>query len=687
MPIIDDTRGSEDEVDRIRNIIDKDYFAQDQQRDWSNEDMRFCDVDGAMYEDWFEEQFSDRPRMEFNKVAQAVHRFVGEWASNRFETKFVADNGRASEEDADLLSGLHRKDFRRSHGAEAVDNAVQEMAKGGFSAWQLSTEFVDEEDIENDKQRVVFEPIFSAYSSVIFDRNAKRYDKSDARWVTKLQQMTLQAAQEEWGEDVASAFTPPNQNRFNWNNGTFVWIANFYEIRKDKKDVIILEDPLGRRKAVFEDDLKGVMDELADGGYEEVSRRKKTRQTVWKTIISDSKVLEPARRIPGKLLPIIPCYGFRSYIDGKEFWYGIVRKNKDANRLFNMAATSVAESAATTSLDMPIFTDEQVEGRENQLSEMHLGKFNYAVVNQLYNEDGTMIPSGPAGVWASPRVDPNTAAVMEIAGNYIQEETTGNLQEATNPQITEKALTTMVQRLDMNTFVLMDNIAKSLKRSGEVYRAIAGEIYDTEQKVNLIEEDGTEKEALLFELVVDEESGQTRAINDIRNSEGVFEVVVDTGPAFSSRRRETLEALKDIMTITPPDSPYTPFLYSELINNIDGVGLQGLKDFNSEQMLMQGLRQPENEEEAAKVQQAQQNQRNEQAEYLQALAAESNANAQESISNVEKNSTQAQKNLADAAETIAGIDISRFKAVNDVAEQRAERAAQFARDQLTAFGS
>jgi len=59
------------------------------------------------------------------------------------------------------------------------------------------------------------------------------------------------------------------------------------------------------------------------------------------------------------------------------------------------------------------------------------------------------------------------------------------------------------------------------------------------------------------------------------------------------------------MSVTPPDSPYFPFLFSELINNIDGVGLQGLKDFNSQQMLTQGLRQPENDEERAIVQQIQ----------------------------------------------------------------------------------
>lgn len=679
MPNTDDKRSDteRDELQRIRDLVDKDYFAVDQQRDWSNEDVRFCDVDGAMYEDWFLEQFEDRPRMEFNKVTQVVYKFIGEWASNRFETKFLPDNGKTSEADADLISGLYRKDFRRSSGAESIDNAVMEMAKGGFGALRLSTEFVDEEDIDNDQQRTIFEPIFSAYNSVIFDANAKKYDKSDANHVTHLEQMTQRAAEAEWGDKVTSFFDPPNQGRFNWNNGKHVWIGNFYEIRKETEKVIVFEDPLGRRKAVYESDYKQFLDELADGGYEEISRRKKVRQTVWKTVMAGSAILEEAVRIPGKLLPIIPMYGFRSFVDGKEFWYGLVRKNKDANRLFNMGANSVAETAATTSKDMPFLTDEQVEGRESQLSEMHLGKFNYAVINQLYNEAGEPIPSGPVGTWAAPRVDPNNAAVMQMAADYIREETGGMPQEVFDQEVSGKLFNAVSQRVDMNTFILMDNIAKTLKRVGEVYRSIAGEIYDVERVVNLIEQDGTEKEALLFELIMDEETGQTKAINDIRNDEAVFEVFVDTGPAFASRRRETLEVIKDIMSVTAPNSPYMPFLYSELINNADGVGLDGLKEFNSQQMLMQGLRKPENDEEKQQLQQAQDGKRNEEAKYLEALANESNANAQESQSNIQKNVTQGQKNAAQAAEIIAGIDLSRFKAINDVAEKRAERAAQF----------
>ena len=661
----------QEELTRITELIDKDYFDKDQQRDWSNEDMRFCDVDGAMYDDWFQDQFANRPKMEFNKVAQAVHRFIGEWASARFGTKFLPDDGAASDADAELLSGLYRKDFRRSSGAESIDQAVMEMAKGGYGALRLSTEFIDEEDPENTKQRVLFEPIFSAYSSTVFDANAKKYDKSDARHVTYLEQMTRKAAEAEWGDSVSSAFTPPNQQRFNWNNQSMVWIGHFYEIKEEKETAIVFTDPLGKKKTVYEKELKSFLSEMADGGYEEKSRRKIKRKTVWKTIVAGNVILEEAKRIPGKILPIIPMYGFRSFVDGKEFWYGIVRKNKDANRLFNMSATSVAEMAATTSKDMPIFTDEQVEGRETELAEMHLGKYNYVKINQLYDEQGGIIPAGPVGVWAAPRVDPNNAAVMQIASEYIREETGGSPQEVMDTEMSGKAINAMISRVDMNTFVLMDNIAKTLKRVGEVYRSIAGEIYDTERMVNRIEEDGSEKQAQLFEIVVDEQTGESKAINDI--TKGQFEVIVDTGPAFASRRRETLETMKDILTITPPNSPYFTFLYNAIIQNVDGTGLDELKEFGDQQMLMSGHRQPETEEEVALLQQAKDSESNEQGELMQSLAMEAQANAQESMSNVQKNASQANLNEAKAAEIFNGIQMDRFTAASSVIDKQQEK--------------
>jgi hypothetical protein len=662
----------------IKKRIDHDYFATDQQRDWTNEDMRFCDVDGAMYEGWLEDQFADRPKFEFNKVAQAVYRFVGEWATNRAEVKYLPDDDAASEDDAKLLTGLYRKDFRRSNGMDSVDNAVMEMAKGGCSAFRLKTQFIDPEDPENENQRVTWEPIYNAHTSVVWDANAKEYDKSDAKYVIYLEEMTREAAEEEWGDKVSSAFDPPNGYRFNWNNPTHVWIAHYYEIRKDKVEAITFQGPLGRKRTVYADDFKQHMDELVDGGFEEIKRRKIVRHTVWKTIIDGTSVLEEPVRIPGKFLPIIPMYGYRSYVDGQEFWYGIVRKQKDANRLFNMSASSVAESAATSSKDMPILTDQQVEGRENDLAQMHLGQYNYVVINDVQDENGNSVPAGPVGTWAAPRVDPNNAAVMQMSADFIREETGGNPQDVMDPQASGKAIGAVQQRVDMQTHILMDNISKSLKRCGEVYRAVAGEVYDSERMVRTVGEDGTESSTILFDFVIDRETGEPKFINDI--TRGSFETIVDTGPAYASRKRETVDQLERIAAFALPD--YQPFIFASIVENIDGVGLDPLKEFNKKQMLIQGLREPESKEEIALVEEMSQ-QTNAQDELIQAATQQQLAEAEEKRANAQKNSTQAQLNTAKAVEVMNGIKVGRFQAANETLEIAAARPAKNIRDDLS----
>ncbi|WP_299083068.1 portal protein [uncultured Paraglaciecola sp.] len=664
----------------ILAIVDKDYYAVDEQRDHSNEDLRFCDVDGGQYDDWFREQFADRPKLEFNKVYQAVYEFSGNWRENRFDVKFRPEDIKATDDDADLMSGLFRKDFYRDNeGTEAFDNAVDEMAKCGYGAIKLTTRYVDEEDPEDDRQIVEFEPIYSAYSSVIWDKSAKKPDKSDARHVTVLNSMSRDAAEEEFGADAESAFTPPDRRRFNWHTGQQVWIAHHYELRIDKATALVFEDPLGRRKTVYKDEIKQHLEELADMGYEQVREKKVKRRTVWKSVLGGGEYLQEPRRIAGKHLPIIPLYGYRGYIDGQEFWYGIVRKYKDANRLFNMAATDVAENAATTSKDMPIFTDEQVEGREQQLREMHLGKYNYAVVNPVEGPEGEDIHMGPVGTWAASRVDPNNASLFTMCGEFMAVGMGSSPKEIEKASMSGVAVDRLRKIIDAKTIVLNDNIKKSMHRTGVVWSSIAGEVYDSERIEYILGQDGADKMVRLFDIVIDQDTGRAKFVNDITTKK--FATTIDTGPAYASQRRETIQSLQEIGELATDD--YKPLILGEIIELLDGVGMAGLKDHNRKRMVEQGLRKPETDEEQAIYEASQQKQQTAEDELLRSMAKKEMAEAQELVSQVQKNATQARLNTAKAIKEINGIKMDRLQASNNVVESRTVSATKQVVEQST----
>ena len=167
-------------LDRYKQDIQKDADVVLEQRDKANEDMRFVNVVGGMWEGFLEDQFNDRTKLEFDIISNYIQRYIGQWNQSRVGVEYKANDRETSDEDADLINGIYRADFREFSGKMSIDNAVDEQATCGYGAFKLATKFVDEEDPENDHQRIEWRPVHNAYNSIYWDKAAKRIDKRDA---------------------------------------------------------------------------------------------------------------------------------------------------------------------------------------------------------------------------------------------------------------------------------------------------------------------------------------------------------------------------------------------------------------------------------------------------------------------------------------------------------------------------
>lgn len=663
-------------INRITDNISTDYNATQDQRDQADEDIRFVDVPGGMWEDLFPQFFDNdnRPKMEFNKVHQSVYRAVGEWVTNRFRPTYVPEDDSASEADAKLLNGLYRKDERRSGGFEAYDTAVEEMFKSGYGAWKLGTEFVDQEDPDNDKQRIIFEPIHSSFNMVLWDSNAKRYDKRDAKRCTLLHRLTEEGFEEQWPDaDISSVQQPHDRSSFNWNNTQNIFVAEYYDVVEKKEKVFVFENESGEVRNIWESKIKDVMDELSELGFNKIREYKKLRVHIEKTVISGSAVLEETVRIAGKMIPIIPLYGFRTIADGQEFAHGLVRYQKDPNRLLNMGVSKLAEVAATSGQNVPVFYPDEVEGLGNFWAEHALGNRPYMLKKPHKDSAGNEIPH-PMEYTQPSTLDAANNEIIQITSDFIREETGGNPQDTLDPDASGKAIGAIQTRVDMQTAILFEHIAKSMRRCGEVYRSMSEEILDSQRFVTILNEDDSEELVQLFEWVIDDETGEPVEINDL--TKGKFETIVDVGPAFASRRRETVNTISEIMQNTDSNSPYMPMLYSVLLDNVDGEGLSDIKDFNRQQAIIQGFKKAETDEEKAMVQQIQEQQQEQggQEKLVEAAAQQAAAEARERDSKVQVNLSKAELNQAQTQETLAGIDSDKVK-TGQTAEQNLHNRA------------
>ncbi len=181
------------------------------EREQCLKDRRFYSIPGAQWEGEFGQQFANKPKIEVNKIHLSVIRIINEYRNNRVTVNFVSKDGAKNDKFADVCDGLFRSDEQDSVAEEAYDNAFEEAVAGGIGAWRLTTKYEDEEDEENENQRICIEPIFDADSTVFFDLQAKRQDKSDAKECFVLTSMTKEAYINEWDDEPDSWPNPISQ--------------------------------------------------------------------------------------------------------------------------------------------------------------------------------------------------------------------------------------------------------------------------------------------------------------------------------------------------------------------------------------------------------------------------------------------------------------------------------------------
>ena len=637
------------------------------------QDRRFYSIAGAQWEGPLRDQFENKPKFEVNKVHLAIIRIINEYRNNRITVDYVAKDGeKSSGRLADTLDGLYRADEQDSVADEAYDNAFEEAVGGGFGAWRLRTEYEDDEHEDNERQRIRIEPIFDADSSVFFDLNAKRQDKSDARYCYVLYSMTRDSYKAEWNDDPATWPKTVHQYEFDWATPDVVYIAEYYKVEDVTETIRIFRNIDGTeekyRQSDFDDD-ETLEENLLAIGSVEVRQRKIKRRRVHKYIMSGNRILEDAGYIAGKCIPIIPAYGKRWFVDNIERCMGHVRLAKDAQRLKNMQLSKLGEISALSSVEKPILTPEQIAGHQVMWSEDNIKDYPYLLINPVTGPNGEQQISGPVAYTRSPAVPPALAGLLQITEQDMQD-ILGNQGGAEKivSNISGKAVEMIQQRLDMQTFIYMSNFAKAMKRCGQVWLSMAKDIYIEEgRKMKVITSDGETDMVELMQPTVDE-SGRVVMLNDL--SQANFDVDVDVGPSSSSKRAATVQALTGMLAITQ-DPETQQVLQSMAMMNMEGEGIWEVRDFFRKKLVRMGVVAPTEAEMEEMMVELQGQPQDPNSVFLQAAAEEAVAKAARARADTVETIAEAEYKRAKTAETLSKIDRDdRAQALDAVEETR-----------------
>jgi hypothetical protein len=219
---------------------------------------------------------------------------------------------------------------------------------------------------------------------------------------------------------------------------------------------------------------------------------------------------------------------------------------KDPQRMYNYWTTALTESVALAPKAKWLMAEGQDEGHENEWAQANIKAMPVLRFKQTDTEGRPAQPPTrlqpeppPAGIITATQGMSND--LMTVVGIY-------DPSQLPQGNMSGKAIAGQQQQVDMVNFHYYDNLTRSIAYCGRIILDLIPKIYDTERVMRIIGADEKPEIITLNQRITDEE-GVEKILNDV--SVGRYDVVMDTGPGFASKRGEAVEAMMTLLAADP----------------------------------------------------------------------------------------------------------------------------------------
>ena len=530
---------ADDYDSRIQEAIDFLKFANDadtMNRQEALEDLKFGAGDQWPVELQNSRNLESRPVIVVNKVDNYCRQVSNQQRQQRPRIKVHATNTHEDMVDAQTISGIIRHIEVNSNADHAYDNAFEYAVRMGWGYMRVRTDYISEDSFD---QEVYIDAVDNPFT-VYFDPNSVLPDGSDADRCL----ITTMMLKEEFrklypdADDGGTSFTQrgTGDSQSEWITKEDIRLAEYYYTVKEKAKLYLLSDGT----ATFADD-KDFFTRLANYGIEVVDTRDSYKKTIKYCKLTAVEVLEE-RDWAGKYIPIVPVYGRHIVIGDKRKKFGMIRYAKDPQRMYNFWQTSITEGVALAPKAKWLLAEGQDEGHENDWTNANIKSFPLLRYKQT-DIDGRPAPP-PTRLQPEPPQAGIMAAAMGVDNDIKAIMGVFDPAQLGQGNISGKALNGQQQQVDLTNFDYYDNLTRSISHVGKICLDLIPKIYDTERVMRIIGDDG--KPEL---LTINQRDSVGRVLNDI--SVGQYDVVMETGPGYNSKRQEAVDNMLPLLSAAP----------------------------------------------------------------------------------------------------------------------------------------
>jgi hypothetical protein len=521
--------GYKDEGEFITEALER--FQQAVDFDRENRDAGREDLEFLAGEQWDKEALDARdglPCLTLNTLPPFVAQVVGDIRINKPAIK-VRPAEDADKDLAEVREGLIRAIERDNDAPGVYSNTGENQVACGIGNFRI---FLKEGSDTSFDRDIAIEAIPDAFA-VVWDPLSTERTGRDAEYCFVQSEVPRKAFEARFKDQVAGGLEIPQNTANGWFTTDTVRVTEYWIAKTTKVDIALLEG--------------GQVVELAQvpEGVIPLKTRTAQRKSACVYLINGTAILEGPNEIPIDRLPIIRARGWEVTVGTKRIRWGLVRFAKDAARLKNYWRSVSAQKLALAPRQQWLIHESQAGSNDD---------FRTAATNG----DTVLVWNGQV---EPKRMEPPQieAALLHEAQLNSQDikDVTGIHDASLGAQSNEtsgKAILARERQGDVATYIYHDNLQAAIREGGRIINQLIPVVYDTARSIRVIGED----ESVKIQRVNDPMDPNT-----IDLARGRYDVVVETGPSYSTRRQEAAESMEAFFQVVPAAAQLAGDLYAQ----------------------------------------------------------------------------------------------------------------------------
>lgn len=513
--------------------VARERFTEALSVDRDNREQAVDDLQFLAGEQWPEEvkkarEDAERPCLTINRLPQFVAQIEGDIRLNRpsIRVRPVED---ADDAVADVYEGLIRSIEDHSDATGAYASAAVSAAQCGMGHFRLKLENADDETFNIDiRIRRIVNPL-----AIVWDPASEDPMQGDARYCFVVDKMSRDAFEEEYPNATVDEVFSEAFGDEHWNYEDTVTVAEYWTCETEMRRLVLVPNPMAPG-----DPSQFQTYEVTEEQYAQLeaqgmilATRMVPRKQVKMWLTTGNTILSGPHVWPGKRIPIFSVWGREIHIGERTVRKGLITDAKDSQRLFNYMRSASAEMLALAPKAPWLVTDKNIEGREDEWAEANTSNAPYL----------TFSPDGRAPAFPRREAPPpvQSALLQESAlASDDMKSTTGIYDAALGARSNETsgvAIRQRQQESDVGAYVFQDNLRRAVRACGSEIVALIPTIYDAPRTIRILGADEAPKVA------------QINQPNGVDLTRGKFDVTVEAGPSFSTKRQEAAELLTQVV--------------------------------------------------------------------------------------------------------------------------------------------